>query len=212
MKPNNPVVARHSYVVRVGHWLTALSFIVLTLSGMAFFFPSLRFLADVFGTPQLAQFLHPVFGLVMLVGLIILFLGNFSHALPEAGDGKWLANVVEVLKGHEHEVVEVGQYNAGQKILFWQLMGLFAVLLITGLIAWQPYFAPLFSRDVVRWCIFLHSVAAVLLILSIMIHAYMAFWYKGTMRGMIRGTVTRKWAKLHHPKWLREVEKAPAKK
>ncbi|MDR1528989.1 MAG: formate dehydrogenase subunit gamma [Burkholderiales bacterium] len=201
------LVRRHSYVARVGHWLTVFSFFVVTLSGLAFFFPSLRWLTAIFGTPQLAQLLHPIFGIIMILGLCILFVKNVAHAILDKDDVPWFTNVIEILKGREHEVVEVGQYNAGQKMLFWTIIGLGAVLIVTGIIAWQPYFAPLFPVSVVRLCLVLHSLSAIALMLGIIVHAYMAFWYKGTIRGMIRGTVTRKWAALHHPRWLREIEK-----
>ncbi|NMJ17185.1 formate dehydrogenase cytochrome b556 subunit, partial [Salmonella enterica subsp. enterica serovar Anatum] len=46
----------------------------------------------------------------------------------------------------------------------------------------------------------------------ILIHMYMAFWVKGSIKGMIEGKVSRRWAKKHHPRWYREIEKAEAKK
>ena len=33
---------------------------------------------------------------------------------------------------------------------------------------------------------------------------YMAFWVKGSIRGMVEGWVTVRWAKKHHPRWFRE--------
>lgn len=38
------------------------------------------------------------------------------------------------------------------------------------------------------------------------------FWVKGSIKGMIEGKVSRRWAKKHHPRWYREIEKAEAKK
>ena len=37
------------------------------------------------------------------------------------------------------------------------------------------------------------------------VHAYAAFWVKGSIRSMIEGWVTRGWAKKHHPRWYREI-------
>lgn len=206
MKKPIKVIPRHKYPARVAHWLVVLCFFITVISGLGFMFPSLRWMTHILGTPQLAQFLHPIFGMVMILGLFVLFIYNVTHSFPEKGDATWLKNVAQVLKGREHEVADVGQYNAGQKMLFWAIMTLGLLLICTGLIAWQPYFAPRFPVYVVRISIFIHSLAAVLLILSIMVHMYMAFWYKGTLRGMVQGTVTRGWAKLHHPRWLRKIE------
>ncbi len=56
------------------------------------------------------------------------------------------------------------------------------------------------------------SMIFVLLVHAILIHMYMAFWVKGSIKGMIEGKVSRRWAKKHHPRWYREIEKAEAKK
>jgi len=37
------------------------------------------------------------------------------------------------------------------------------------------------------------------------IHVYAAIWTRGSIDAMVRGTVTRAWARFHHPAWLREV-------
>jgi len=52
----------------------------------------------------------------------------------------------------------------------------------------------------------LHATAAIILLLAILVHIYMAFWVKGSITGMIEGRVSRRWAKKHHPRWYREVE------
>ncbi|MDR2243783.1 MAG: formate dehydrogenase subunit gamma [Burkholderiales bacterium] len=204
MTNQKDVVVRHSYPVRVAHWVTVLGFFFVTVSGLGFFFPSLHGLLGFLGTPQLAQFLHPVFGLVMVAGLVVIFIGNARHTLPEKDDGKWFHHIPDVLKGNEHHVVEVGHYNPGQKMLFWKIMGLMTVLLVTGLIAWRPYFAHLFPLPLLRLALLLHSMCGILMMFLIFVHVYMGFWYKGTLRGMTQGTVTRSWAKKHHPRWLRE--------
>ncbi|MDR0770285.1 MAG: formate dehydrogenase subunit gamma [Burkholderiales bacterium] len=205
MANQKDVVLRHSYPARVAHWLTALGFFMVAVSGLGFFFPSLHWLLGIMGTPQLAQFLHPVFGIVMVLGLVVLFLRNAPHCLPEKGDGKWFQHTADILKGNEHHVVEVGHYNPGQKMLFWKIMGLTLLLLITGLIAWRPYFADLFPIPLLRLALVLHSVCGILMMFLVIVHIYMGFWYKGTVRGMLYGTVTRSWAKKHHPRWLREL-------
>lgn len=201
------VVVRHSYLARVAHWLTVFCFFMVTISGLAFLFPSLRWMLGIMGTPQLAQFLHPVFGIVMVVGMVVLFFRNYAHCLPEKGDMAWFGHLVDILKGNEHRVVEVGHYNPGQKMLFWALMSLTIILLVTGLMVWRPYFAGMFPIPVLRWALFVHSMSAVLMMFAIIVHLYMGFWYKETVRGIVWGTVTRAWAKQHHPRWLRELDK-----
>jgi formate dehydrogenase subunit gamma len=70
---------------------------------------------------------------------------------------------------------------------------------------WRPYFADAFPIWLNRIAVVVHAVAAFVLIAGIMVHIYAAFWVKGSMRAMTRGTVTRAWAKHHHPAWYREI-------
>ena len=56
-----------------------------------------------------------------------------------------------------------------------------------------------------RWAVLTHSIAAVAIILVFILHVYAAFWTRGTLRAMTRGTVTGGWAYRHHRKWLREL-------
>ena len=86
------------------------------------------------------------------------------------------------------------------------------MLLITGIIIWRPYFAQFFPMQVVRYSLLIHAAAGIILMHAILIHMYMAFWVKGSIKGMVEGKVSRRWAKKHHPRWYREVERQEAKK
>ena len=44
-----------------------------------------------------------------------------------------------------------------------------------------------------------------MLIVSIIVHIYAAIWIKGSMGAMLYGTVSRAWARKHHPAWYREI-------
>jgi len=39
------------------------------------------------------------------------------------------------------------------------------------------------------------------------VHIYAAIWIKGSMGAMLYGTVSRAWARKHHPLWAKEVER-----
>lgn len=82
------------------------------------------------------------------------------------------------------------------------------VLLVTGIIIWRPYFTHFFPMWIVRWSLLIHALSAIVLIHAILIHMYMAFWVKGSIKGMIEGKVSRRWAAKHHPRWYRKVQKA----
>ncbi|AWX13629.1 formate dehydrogenase subunit gamma [Mergibacter septicus] len=200
----NKKVIRHNTKERLSHWLVALCFFATGLSGLSFFFADFSWIADILGTPQLARIVHPFTGLVMIIAFMVLFKTYWRNNLIEKGDWQWLFNIIEVLKGNEHHVADVGHYNMGQKLLFWTLIAALSILLVTGIIMWRPYFAAYFPIPVIRIAILLHATSAIALILGIMVHIYMAIWVRGSITGMVEGKVTARWAKKHHPRWYRE--------
>ena len=50
IKINEPVIQRYRKVERVNHWVTAGCFVLLAISGLAFFYPAFFWLTGIFGT------------------------------------------------------------------------------------------------------------------------------------------------------------------
>ena len=190
---------------RMNHWVIALFFILAGLSGLAFFHPALFFFSNLFGGAQWTRILHPFMGLVMVLAFAILFRKLWRDNVMNAADKEWSKHMGDMLRGDKSKMPPVGKYNAGQKRVFWAMSISLAVLLITGVMFWRPWFAPFFPIVVLRAAVLLHSVAAVVLVLSTVMHVYAAIWVKGTVRAMTRGTVTESWAKANHALWHREV-------
>ncbi len=197
------LIQRYKRGERINHWVVALCFVLLAVSGLAFFYPAFFWLTGIFGTPQLARILHPFIGVVMFVGFFIQFFRYWKYNFLDKEDIKWMKSVKTVLKGHE--VGDVGKYNGGQKGMFWLMTGCMVVLLVTGLISWRAYFAEYFPIPVIRLALLFHAWAALVLIAGIIVHVYAALWVKGTIRAMVEGVVTQAWAKKHHPRWYREM-------
>ena len=209
---NDTRIIRHKPLARVSHWFLVISFFMTMFTGVAFFFPDFAWLTEILGTPQLARAIHPFTGIVMFIAFIIMALIYWDHNIPEKNDLKWAMNVHEVLKGNEHAVAYNGKYNFGQKMLFWTLNLAMFTLLITGIIMWRKYFSHNFSIQTLRIAILLHSASSFALFTGILVHMYMAFWIKGSIRGMVEGWVTVRWAKKHHPKWYNEEVKPELEK
>lgn len=197
------LIQRYNKAERVNHWIVAGCFVLLAISGLAFFYPAFFWLTGVFGTPQLARIIHPFVGVVMFLGFFIQFFRYWKYNLMEKEDVKWLTSVGQILKGEE--VGDTGKYNAGQKIMFWLMTVCMLTLLATGFIAWRPYFADMFPIPLIRIALLQHAVSALVLIAGIIVHVYAAIWIKGTIRAMVEGVVTQAWAKAHHPRWYREI-------
>lgn len=98
MNPKN-MILRTPFAERLCHWLMVICFMLVALSGLSWFFPSMSWLSHVLGTPQLARILHPFLGVVVFLALMFLFVRLVKYNLPEPQDRLWFANVKDVLKG-----------------------------------------------------------------------------------------------------------------
>jgi formate dehydrogenase subunit gamma len=192
---------------RLNHWGIVLMFVLAALSGLAFFHPGLYFLSNLFGGGAWARILHPFMGVLMAVSFARLFSQLWRDNVVNDADREWRKHRAELLRGHKAAMPPAGKYNAAQKTMFWATAGSVAVLLVTGLVFWSPWFAPYFPIALQRLAVLLHSVAAVVLILATVVHVYAAIWIKGSMRAMTRGTVSAAWAKAHHALWHQEMTK-----
>ena len=199
-------IQRYSASERINHWLTAILFILLALSGFALFHPALFWLTNLFGGGPWARILHPYIGVVMFVSFSALVLRFWHHNLLSKNDLQWLKQLPDVIQNNEDRLPEVDRYNAGQKLLFWSMAVTMPTLLVTGIIIWQPWFTPYFPIAIDRVAVLLHALCAFAITTGIIVHIYAAIWVKGTLRAMIRGTVTRAWVKKHHPGWYKRLK------
>jgi formate dehydrogenase subunit gamma len=204
--PGKPVtVDRYPVGARINHWITATTLVLLAISGLSLFHPSLYFLSGLFGGGAWVRVIHPWLGVLLFFSFLGLFLRFWKANLWRREDGTWLARVRDVLSAHEENLPEVGKYNAGQKFVFWAMSVLIVILISTGLIIWEQYFSTYTSIPQQRLALIIHSIAAVAIIGVWIIHVYAAIWVRGTIGAMTKGQVTGGWAWRHHRKWLREL-------
>ncbi|HUX90009.1 MAG TPA: formate dehydrogenase subunit gamma [Gallionellaceae bacterium] len=201
------LINRYTSSERSNHWAVAITFILLALSGLALFHPAFFFLTNLFGGGVWARILHPFIGVVLFVLFVYMALGFAQHNRITNADREWMKRIKDVVLNNDDKLPAVGKYNAGQKYLFWTLVVCIPLLFVTGVIIWQPYFAPIFPVTLLRLAVLLHALAAFVSIAGIMVHIYAAIWVKGSIRAMIRGTVSKAWAKHHHAAWLKEITK-----
>ncbi|TSD90617.1 formate dehydrogenase subunit gamma [Mycobacterium sp. KBS0706] len=199
------VVDRYTVAARINHWITATSLVLLALSGLAMFHPSLFFLTALFGGGQLTRTLHPWIGVVLFFSFAGLFIRFWKANLWKSEDNTWLRRARDVLAGREENLPELGKYNAGQKFVFWGMSILIIVLIASGFVVWDQYFYPFTTIEQKRIAILVHALAAVVIICVWITHVYAAIWVRGTIGAMTKGRVTGGWAWRHHRKWLREL-------
>ena len=196
-------IVRYTAAERVNHWVVAISFVLLALSGLAFFHPSFFFMTNLFGGGPWTRILHPYIGVVMAVSFLVMFLRFWQLNIIKERDVEWLKNVGALVNGEHEKMPPVEKYNGGQKVLFWLLVLCMLGLTITGVAMWRAWWN--LPVTLVRIGSVVHALCAFGLIGLIIAHVYAAIWTKGTIRAMTRGTVTRAWARFHHPLWFRKV-------
>ena len=194
---------RYNAQERANHWLVGICFILLALSGLAFFHPAFYPLTQLFGGGVWARILHPIIGALMMIAFVVMFFRFRALNQMTAADKEWLSRVGEMIDGNDHNMPEQGKYNGGQKALFWALAVCMLLMTVSGLFMWRTYFA--FDIPAVRLGAVVHAAVGVVMIALIMVHVYAAIWVKGTIRAMWYGTVTRAWARQHHRAWYRQV-------
>lgn len=200
------LLRRYPDHTRMNHWAVALLFIGAGLSGLALFHPALFPLGMLFGGGPWTRILHPFFGVLMVLCFLLLALQVWRENLWKPRDTRWLRAAPHLLAtGREQDMPPVGKYNAGQKGVFWVFLLSLLLLLLSGFVFWQPWFADYFPIPLRRVAVVVHAASAVLLILSVITHVYAAIWVKGTMGAMTRGTVTENWARHNHPLWHAEM-------
>jgi formate dehydrogenase subunit gamma len=203
--PRDDLILRHGNGARVAHWAVALVFILLFTSGLALFHPVFFWLAALFGGGPLMRFIHPLAGVALVLVFYPYAVGHLRDNRWLPADSTWLRRMSSYMRNEHPDVGETGKYNAGQKLMYWSMLPIIAVLAVTGVMLWQPWFAPAFSAGARRVAGLVHATAAFVMFVGIGIHVYAAIWTRGSIRAMVRGTVTRAWARFHHPGWYREV-------
>jgi formate dehydrogenase subunit gamma len=147
--------------------------------------------------------------LVFSAALGFMFRGWARQMRLDREDRVWLMNSHKYALNQEEGLPESGRFNAGQKMLFWFQSVAAVALLLTGFVLWFPEWMPRSLRLV---AVVLHPLAAVGAIALIILHVYMGLAVvPGAFKAMIRGDVTRGWARAHHPKWLAETIMASKK-
>ncbi|MBF6623287.1 MAG: formate dehydrogenase subunit gamma [Pseudomonas stutzeri] len=198
-------ILRYGKWTRVNHWIVAISFVLLTLSGLAFFYPAFFGLTALFGGPEQTRIVHPYIGVFMSLLFVIQAVRFFGDNLFRRHDVQWTRQIRDVLTNRDERLPAVGKNNAGQKLVYWIFLATVPVLLITGIVLWRPWIADGMPVWALRWAVTIHAYAAFIAIITLVIHIYSAIWVKGSVRAMTQGRVSHAWARHHHPLWYEDI-------
>jgi formate dehydrogenase subunit gamma len=202
LPPRDVPIPRYSHPERLTHWGVAVAYVALFLSGLALFHPFFYWTSALFGGGALMRIIHPFLGAAFAVLFYAYALRLVRDNRFVSGDRAWLAGMFRYMNRKGEDVPVQGKYNAGQKLMYWSMIVVIALLLVTGVLMWRPYFAPAVPLGLRRLANLVHAVMAFIMFVGIGVHVYAAYWTKGSMRAMTRGTVSRAWARAHHPGWF----------
>jgi len=194
---------RHRLSTRAIHWTMTGFFFVCVLSGMPIWSPLFGWMASLFGGLAVCRWLHPWSGVAYSAAALVLFVHWRREMTFEPTDRGWLGPKLVRFLRHEGRDLDVGKYNGGQKALFWAVSLGALAMLVSGVVLWFPLAFAELARLL---AILLHDAVFVLFAMAIAFHVYLGTAaLPGALRAMTRGTVDRSWARLHHPRWYREV-------
>ena len=194
---------------RFSHWLTALSFVILGLTGLNITFGKIVLLPivgwEAFSEiSEIAKYLHNFTSFAFMAGLVLIIVIFFKDNLPEKVDLDWLRQGGGFIK-NKH--APAGRFNLGEKLVYWlSLVAGIAVSLSGVLLLFPFYGTDIADMQIAQGA---HAVVAVLFVALILAHIYIGtLGMEGAFEAMGQGDVDLNWAKEHHDLWLaRQLEK-----
>lgn len=203
--PNGRVL-RYNYRERLVHWIAGFSYVYLLLTGLAFWSPWLFWITLIFGGPTISRELHPWVGVIFFLA-VLWMLGLWAGQMRfTAQDRAWWHALRHYVRNEDSEVPDEDRFNAGQKALFWGFFWCGVVLLLTGFVLWEPHWFPWSLRAFRLISVLLHPIAALITIGLFIIHVYMGTAVeRGAFGSVIRGDVSRTWARRFHRAWYERV-------
>jgi len=196
-------IVRHRRASRWIHWLVAATFFLALFTGMPIWTPIFGWMSSFFGGLATCRVLHPWFGVAFFVFSLVMFFHWLTDMRILPSERGWLGPKALEYMRFQTDIEDVGKYNGGQKLFFFAVSLGALGLLVTGLLMWFPLSFPVVLREL---GFILHDLTFILFAVGIVGHIYLGTAAEpGTFGSMVRGTVTRQWARLHHPGWYREV-------
>ncbi len=196
-------IVRHRRSSRWIHWSVAATFFACLGTGMPIWTPVFGWMAGLFGGLSVCRIVHPWAGLAFFLASGLMFLHWAAEMRLEADEKGWLGPKLFTYMRYETDDSNVGKYNGGQKLFFWAVSLGALGLLVSGVLIWFP---GRFPRPLMELSFILHDLTFILFAVAIVLHIYLGTAAEpGTFGSMTRGTVTRSWARFHHPRWFREI-------
>lgn len=202
----NDQIQRYTLLERVMHWISAITYGYVLLTGLAFYSPHLYWIATILGGAPTSRFWHPWIALLFVAVLLWMFRAWLEDMRITAADRTWGRSVQRYIANDDENLPPIDRFNIGQKYFFWAMFYAGIVLLLSGAVLWFPEFIPWSLRWLREAAILLHVSAALVSIGAFIIHVYMGTAVvRGGFTSIIRGEVSPAWARTHHRLWFHRV-------
>jgi formate dehydrogenase subunit gamma len=207
-------IQRFNAFERFTHWMTAMSFIVLAISGLNYIFGK-RLLLPILGPgpfatwSQYAKYAHNFVSWAFMIGLVCMIVVWIRDNIPDRTDIDWLKAGGGFI-GNRHPPAR--RFNAGQKGIFWSVVIGGLALSISGIIMLFPFGSSGITGlqldiNAMQLAQYVHATVGVILIAIMIAHIYIgSLGMEGAYDAMGSGEVDLAWARVHHSLWVEQEQ------
>jgi formate dehydrogenase subunit gamma len=198
-------VLRFKAFERFSHWLTAVSFVTLGLTGLNITFGKVALMpligpAAFSEFSEAAKYVHNFTSFAFVLGLILIAVIFIKDNLLAKVDIAWLRQGGGFIK-NKH--APAGRFNLGEKLVFWLSLAAGIAISVSGFLLLFPFYGTNIAGMQLAQVI--HGVVAMLFIALILAHIYIGtLGMEGAFEAMGSGQVDLNWAKEHHDVWIAE--------
>jgi formate dehydrogenase subunit gamma len=199
-KPEPPLL-RFDRRERTLHWVNAILFGILMLTGAALYAGPVSALV---GNREVVRTIHVYSGILLPVPLLLSVLGRRGARLrTDLGRlNRWSRDDARWFRKRQRAGVVLGKFNPGQKLNATFIAGAAIVMLGTGSI--MKWF-DLFPLDWRTGATFVHDWFALGIWAAVIGHILFAVKDGDALDSMIGGTVPASWARTKAPLWYEEL-------
>jgi formate dehydrogenase subunit gamma len=198
-------VRRFKAFERFVHWLTAVSFVVLGISGLNITFGKHLLLPlignDAFSAfSQAAKYAHNFTSFPFVLGLMLIVVIFIKDNIPDKIDIQWFKQGGGFIRSKH---APARRFNAGEKLVFWGALGAGTAVSVSGYLLLFPFYITNIADMQIAQVV--HSIFAILFVALILGHIYIGtLGMEGAFEAMWTGEVDFNWAKEHHDLWLEQ--------
>lgn len=229
--PSGERITRFNGLDRFAHWLTAVPFIILALTGLNMLYGRYLLIPllgpDLFSTITAAgKYAHNYLAFAFMAGVVLILVLWIKDNIPGRADFVWLARGGGFFSKHSHP--PAWKFNAGQKILFWLVVLGGISVSLSGIALLFPFELPMFAGTFkalnligfdlpteltavqeMQLSQLWHAAVGLVLIAIVVAHIYIGtIGMEGAFDAMGTGQVDRNWAREHHSLWVAQRDNA----